>query len=59
MLAAVRDANRVASELQQEMMGPFAAGFGGAPAGDTGLPGLPGFPGLPGLGGPAGPPDGN
>ena len=59
VLAAVRDANRVASELQQEMMGPFAAGFGGAPAGDTGLPGLPGFPGLPGLGGPAGPPAGN
>jgi nucleoid-associated protein EbfC len=51
VLAAVRDANRVASELQLEMMGPFAAGFGGAP-GDTGMPGLPGFPGLPGLAGP-------
>ena len=59
VLAAVRDANRAAGELQQEKMGPFAAGFGGAPGGfgdtpggDTGIPGLPGFPGLPGLGGP-------
>jgi nucleoid-associated protein EbfC len=59
VLAAVRDANRAVGELQQEKMGPFAAGFGGAPGGfgdtpggDTGIPGLPGFPGLPGLGGP-------
>jgi hypothetical protein len=59
VLAAVRDANRAAGELQQEKMGPFAAGFGGAPGGfgdtpggDTGIPGLPGFPGLPGLGEP-------
>jgi nucleoid-associated protein EbfC len=55
VLAAVRDANRAASELQQEMMGPFAAGFGGAPGGGTGMPGLPGFPGMPDLPGLAGP----
>ena len=52
VLAAVRDANRVASELQLEKMGPFAAGFGGGSAGDPGFTGLPGFPGLPGIGGP-------
>ncbi len=51
VLAAVRDANRAAGELQQEKMGPFAAGFGGAPGGEAGFPG---FPGLPGIGGPAG-----
>ena len=59
VLAAVNNAYRAVGELQQEKMGPFAAGFGGAPGGfgdtpggDTGIPGLPGFPGLPGLGGP-------
>lgn len=36
VLAAVRDANRAAAELQQQKMGPFAEGLGG------GL-GLPGF----------------
>jgi len=46
VLAAVRDAYRAVGDLQQEKMGPFAAGLGGA--GDVGLPG---FPGLPGLGG--------
>jgi nucleoid-associated protein EbfC len=50
VLAAVRDAYDAASDLQQEKMGPFAAGIGGA-----GESGLPGFPGLPGAGGP---PDG-
>jgi nucleoid-associated protein EbfC len=65
VLAAVRDANRAAGELQVEMMGPFAAGFGGAPGAETGMPGLPpGFPGLPGLAGPGtgpgpGPADGS
>jgi nucleoid-associated protein EbfC len=52
VLAAVRDANRAAGELQQQMMGPFAAGFGGAPGGEpgeSGLPGIPGLPGFPGL----------
>src|SRR5580693_3729067 len=47
VLAAVRDAYDAASDLQQEKMGPFAAGIGGA-----GEAGLPGFPGLPGAGGP-------
>jgi nucleoid-associated protein EbfC len=45
ILAAVRDAYDAASDLQQEKMGPFAAGIGGA-----GEAGLPGFPGLPGTG---------
>jgi DNA-binding YbaB/EbfC family protein len=51
VLAAVRDAYRAVGDLQQEKMGPFAAGIGGA-----GGAGLPGFPGLPGLGGPPGDP---
>jgi DNA-binding YbaB/EbfC family protein len=42
VLAAVRDAYDAASDLQQEKMGPFAAGIGGEP-GQAGLPGLPGF----------------
>ena len=46
VLAAVRDAYDAASDLQQEKMGPFAAGIGGA-----GEAGMPGFPGMPGLGG--------
>ncbi len=46
VLAAVRDAYRAASDLQQEKMGPLAAGIGGlGGAGDVG-----GFPGLPGIG---------
>jgi nucleoid-associated protein EbfC len=56
VLAACRDAYRAAEELQQELMGPFAAGIDalggqGGPAGSgiPGLPGLPGFPGIPGL----------
>jgi nucleoid-associated protein EbfC len=48
VLAAVRDAYDAASDLQQEKMGPFAAGIGG----DPGAAGLPGFPGLPGMGAP-------
>ena len=36
VLAAYRDACRVADELQQETMAPFAAGLGGG-----GMPGLP------------------
>jgi DNA-binding YbaB/EbfC family protein len=51
VLAAVRDAYEAASDLQQEKMGPFAAGIGGGEAG------LPGFPGLPGAGGPPDDPD--
>lgn len=38
VLAAVRDAYRAAGELQQEKMGPLAAGLGGAD--QPGLPGL-------------------
>ena len=45
VLAAVRDAYDAASDLQQEKMGPFAAGIGGEPGG-AGLPGLPGLPGF-------------
>jgi nucleoid-associated protein EbfC len=44
VLAAVRDAYRAVSDLQQEKMGPFAAGIGGM--GEA--VGLPGFPGMPG-----------
>jgi nucleoid-associated protein EbfC len=53
VLAAVRDAYDSASDLQQEKMGPFAAGIGGNP----GEMGLPGFPGMPGMPGPDEPPD--
>jgi nucleoid-associated protein EbfC len=45
VLAAVRDAYDAAGDLQQEKMGPFAAGIGGDP-GQAGLPGLPGLPGF-------------
>jgi DNA-binding YbaB/EbfC family protein len=38
VVAAIRDANRAASELQQKAMGPLAEGLGGA--GGLGLPGL-------------------
>ncbi len=60
VLAAVRDAYRAASELQQEKMGPLASGIGGlgGAVGDaTGLPGIPGigdFPGQPHGGEPRG-----
>ena len=56
VLAAIRDASEAAADLQEQMMGPLASGFGGG----GGLPGLPGLPGpgdlpgpggLPGLGG--------
>ena len=47
VLAAVRDAYRAAAELQQEKMGPLAAGLGGLGAGG-GLPDMPGLPGFPG-----------
>jgi DNA-binding YbaB/EbfC family protein len=62
VLAAVRDAYRAAAELQQEKMGPLAAGLGGL-GGGSGLPDMPGLPDLPGLPGfpgtgdsPGGPP---
>jgi nucleoid-associated protein EbfC len=47
VLAAVRDAYRAVGDLQQEKMGPFAAGIGGM--GEA--VGLPGFPGMPDAGG--------
>jgi nucleoid-associated protein EbfC len=46
VLAAVRDAYRAVGDLQQEKMGPFAAGIGGM--GEA--VGLPGFPGMPDAG---------
>src|SRR5215470_3743425 len=53
VLAAVRNAYRAVEDLQQEKMGPLAAGLG--------QPGMPEIPGLPGLfgGGPGepGPPE--
>ncbi|WP_179647012.1 YbaB/EbfC family nucleoid-associated protein [Spinactinospora alkalitolerans] len=46
VLAAIRDAERVVEELQQQKMGPLAEGLGGMPGGGMpggGMPGLPGF----------------
>ncbi|WP_236008724.1 YbaB/EbfC family nucleoid-associated protein [Actinomadura physcomitrii] len=56
VLAAIRDAAREAAELQQEKMGPLAAGLGGGGGipglGGGGAPGGGGIPGgFPGLGG--------
>ena len=48
VLAACRDAYRALGDVQAEMMGPLAGGFGGVP-GSEGVPGIPGLPGLPGL----------
>jgi nucleoid-associated protein EbfC len=55
VLAAIRDASRGATELQQQAMGPLAGfgGEGGMP-GIPGIPGMPGAPGAPGTSGPAG-----
>jgi DNA-binding YbaB/EbfC family protein len=39
VLAAIRDANRAAQELQQQTMGPLAEGLGGM-GGGLGLPGM-------------------
>jgi DNA-binding YbaB/EbfC family protein len=51
VLAAVRDAYHAAAELQQEKMGPLAAGLGSlGGSGPSDLPGLPGLPGFPGPG---------
>ena len=44
VLAAVNNAYRAVGELQQEKMGPLAAGLG-----QPGVPGMPEIPGLPGL----------
>ncbi len=55
VLAAVRDANRAAADLQAEKMGPLASGIGalggpGGPGGPAAGPGGPGGPGAPGPG---------
>ncbi|WP_216858688.1 YbaB/EbfC family nucleoid-associated protein [Actinomadura verrucosospora] len=50
VLAAIRDAAREAAELQQEKMGPLAAGLGGG----GGIPGLGGGGGATGGGLPGG-----
>jgi DNA-binding YbaB/EbfC family protein len=58
VLAAVRDANRAAADLQAEKMGPLASGIGalGSPGGPAAGPGAPGVPGpgsippIPGVG---------
>jgi len=44
VLAAVNNAYRAVGELQQEKIGPLAAGLG-----PPGMPGMPEIPGLPGL----------
>ena len=44
VLAAVNNAYRAVGELQQEKMGPLAAGLG-----QPGMPGMPEIPGLSGL----------
>jgi DNA-binding YbaB/EbfC family protein len=56
VLAAVRDAYRAAAELQEEKMGPLAAGLGGL--GGGGLPDMPGLSGFPGTGDAPGRPPG-
>ena len=48
VLAACRDAYQAAGELQQKMMGPFAAGFGEMGGDERGLAAKPGLPGLSG-----------
>lgn len=62
VLAAVRDANRAAADLQAEKMGPLASGIGafGGPGG-AGAPNTPGpgsLPPIPGVGGFPGQPHG-
>jgi DNA-binding YbaB/EbfC family protein len=56
VVAACRDAYRALGDVQAEMMGPLAGGFGGEGAADAGLPGLPGLPGFLGLPGQPGAP---
>jgi hypothetical protein len=55
VLAAVRDANRAAADLQAEKMGPLASGIGalggpGAGGPGTGTPGPGSLPPIPGVG---------
>jgi nucleoid-associated protein EbfC len=46
VLAAVRNAYSAVADLQQEKMGPLAAGLGGGGMGQPGMPGLPDMSGL-------------
>jgi nucleoid-associated protein EbfC len=53
VLAAVRDANQAAADLQAEKMGPLASGIGALGGPGTGAsPGAPGAPGTPNPGAP-------
>lgn len=52
VLAAVRNAYTAVGNLQQEKMGPLAAGLGGGGLGGGGLPEMPGLQGLFGGGDP-------
>jgi len=45
VLAAIRDASRGASDLQEEAMAPLASGLGGGAAGMPGMPGPGTIPG--------------
>jgi DNA-binding YbaB/EbfC family protein len=45
VLAAVREANRRAQELEDEKMGPYKELLGNAMPGGGGMPGMPGTPG--------------
>lgn len=53
IIAAARDAYDALADVQADMMGPLAGGFGGpgGAGGAPGMPGLAGIPGLPGMGG--------
>jgi nucleoid-associated protein EbfC len=46
VLAAIRNASGVVADLQQEKMGPLAAGLGQPGLGPAGLPEIPGLSGL-------------
>jgi len=49
VLAASRDAYRALADVQAELMGPLAGGFGGPGGSGTGGPSVPGIPGVPGV----------
>ena len=46
VLAAIRNASSIVADLQQEKMGPLAAGLGQPGLGPGGLPDIPGLSGL-------------
>ena len=46
VLAAIRNASSIVADLQQEKMGPLAAGLGQPGLGPGGLPEIPGLSGL-------------